>query len=235
VVFRPLVRLADGVQEGVEAALCFDSREELPLQLADLLAVADQTGLMPRLGEWLRETALKQVQQWQRQGQPCALAINLRASEWLQPEFCSVLLRQIEAWGMNPADLILALDEDGLRDPSQPFQSRLQLLRDQGMRLVLDHFGANPIQLADLVRLPIDAVKVHPAFAENGPEEDPALQRLRKACVRLALDLGLEVIVDGIRQEGQCRELEALGCRWGQGPLFDDRFVEAADPEADQR
>lgn len=73
VVFRPLVRLADGVQEGMEAELCFASQEDLPLPLPDLLAVADQAGVMPQLGEWMRNVALEQVQRSRRQGQPCAL------------------------------------------------------------------------------------------------------------------------------------------------------------------
>lgn len=141
---------------------------------------------------------------------------------------------QIEAWEVDPADLIIELDEALLRDPSQFLLSRLDQLRGQGVRLVLDHFGANPIHLADLVRLPIDAVKVHASFGAT-PEGDQVLRRLRQACVRLALDLGLDVIVDGICDQAQQRQLEALGCRWGQGPLFGERRLPDPAPQRVQR
>lgn len=217
-VYRPVVLLQDRSLVGFEAELGLVQEADLPPPL-ELLAIAERAGLMPQLGRWLRSSALQRLRLSRQQGEGCTMALNVRACELKEPDFAVALLQQAAEIGVDPAWLVIELDEGLLRDPSPVALAALDALRDQGIRLVLDHFGTGPIHLVDLMRLPVDAVKVHcqlrPEAAGEGGQ-----RRLDEACVRLALDLGLEVIADGLESEEQRQAMVALGCRWGQGALF---------------
>lgn len=221
IVYRPVVQLSDGGLEGVEAELLIEPRADLHLEPQGFPLLAERVGVMPLLGHWVRACALERLQQRRQRGETGTLALNLRASELKEPGFSAALQQQADGFGVDLAWLVIELDDGLLRDPSPELLGQLDALRAQGVRLVLDHFGATPVHLADLLRLPVDAVKVHRSLGQDPAEEQRRL-RLQQACVRLALDLGLEVIADGIETESQMQDLRALGCRWGQGPLFGD-------------
>jgi diguanylate cyclase (GGDEF)-like protein len=221
IVYRPVVQLSDGGLEGLEAELRIEPRADLHLELQSFPLIAERVGVMPLLGHWMRGCALERLQLLRQQGENGTLALQLRASELKEPGFIAVLQQQADGLGVDLAWLVIELDDGLMRAPSTELLGQLDGLRALGVRLVLDDFGARPMHLADLLRLPLDAVKVHHHLGQD-PVEDGRRLRLRHACVRLALDLGLEVIADGIETECQLQELRTLGCRWGQGPLFGD-------------
>jgi diguanylate cyclase len=217
--YRPVVQLSDGGLEGFEAVLRIEPRADLHLEPKTFPQIAERVGVMPLLGHWVRDCALARLQQQRHRGETCTLALHLRASELKDPGFSEALQQQADGLGVDLAWLVIELGDGLMRDPSTELLGQLHALRALGVRLVLDQFGAIPMHLANLLRLPLDAVKVHHSLDQD-PAEDERSLRLRQACVRLALDLGLEVIADGIETESQLQDLRMLGCRWGQGPLF---------------
>jgi EAL domain-containing protein (putative c-di-GMP-specific phosphodiesterase class I) len=121
--------------------------------------------------------------------------------------------------GLDPARIAVVLTERALIDPPAAVEMELEALRGMGVRLVLDGFGGGAIHLACLARLPLAMVRLHPSLCRD-PGDDAPLRRLRQVALRLARDLDLDVIAEGIETDLQLEELRSLGCRWGQGPRF---------------
>jgi diguanylate cyclase (GGDEF)-like protein len=217
--YRPVVGLETGTVDGYEARLRIAPEADLQLEPQDVVAIAERAGLMPQLGRWVRASALEWLLRRRSSGDSVALTFEVRASEVREPGFCTALLQQASGIGVDPSWLVIALDEALLREPTPALLDQLDGLRRCGVRLFIDQFGANALHLADLVRLPIDAVRIQASFGQDA-EAERRQQRLRQVCVRLAQDLGLEVLADGIATEAQRQSLLDLGCRWGQGPLF---------------
>lgn len=221
--YRPIVSLQDGRLQGYEAQLRLEPPdcEQAPFPMADFLASVERSGLSLPLGRWLRRTALAQLQEWDRHTPALTLALPISASELAGRRLCHGLATQAAAAHLDPARLVLTVAEPLLLDPSADLCAELQALSALGVKLVLDHFGAGPSNLATLCQLPLEAIRCDLPELQ-GPQQQRHGRRaaLLPAAIRLVRDLGLEVIADGITHEHQPGELQQLGVRWGQGPLY---------------
>jgi len=217
--FRPIIELREGSLHGFEATLQLEPPGGPLRRGAEALAAAEHLCLAVPLGRWSRATALARLQSGPAGGGASAVAFQVSAAELRQGGLSAELESQVGRVGLDPAQIALVLSEAALIDPSSAVGMELEALRELGVRLVLDGFGAGAIHLAGLARLPLAMVRLHPSLCRD-PGGDVRLRQLRQATLRLALDLDLDVIAEGIETDAQLEELRSLGCRWGQGPHF---------------
>ena len=217
--FRPIIDLGDGSLHGLEATLALEPPGGALHRGAEALAEVERLGLAVSLGRWSRAMALARLQQGPAGAGTSAVAFQISSGELKEGGLSAELERQADRVGLNPARIALLLSEAVLIDPPAAAKMELEALWAMGVRLVLDGFGAGPIHLGGLARLPLAMVRLHPSLCRD-PGDDGHLRRMRQVALRLALDLDLEVIAEGIETDGQLQELRSLGCRWGQGPRF---------------
>jgi len=217
--YRPIIALADSSVSGHEVQLRLEHPGEGAWPGADLLATAEPLGLSGSLGRWLRATALNQLGQRHGVSDTQLLAFTITAAELREPGLSGELQAQVRRNGLDPGRIALVLQAELLCDPPAALLPELESLRSLGVQLVLDGFGTGATPLPALVQLPLTAIRLHCSLAA-APDHSGRLRRLRDASVRLARELDLDVIAEGIESATEIEELRALGCRWGQGPHF---------------
>ncbi|MBV8620530.1 MAG: EAL domain-containing protein [Curvibacter sp.] len=187
----------------------------------EFIPLAEETGLIIELGEWVLEAACQQLRTWA--GRPAtrdlSIAVNVSARQFHQGDFVQRVLSVVERFEVHPARLKLELTEGLLIDNIESVIERMTLLRRHGIRFSLDDFGTGYSSLAYLKRLPLDQLKIDQSFVRDllSDPDDVAIARM---IVSLADTLGLEVIAEGVETEAQYDCLTSLGCRSYQGYLF---------------
>jgi EAL domain-containing protein (putative c-di-GMP-specific phosphodiesterase class I) len=186
------------------------------------VALAEDTGLIVPIGRWVLHAACQAARDWQRrfplQPHPF-LSVNLSVRQLQQPDLLEDVAGALDASGLDPGELMLEITESVLVTDQEAMLERLGGLRALGVHLAIDDFGTGYSALAYLRSLPADTLKLAKPFVDGlllGVEE----AALTNAILRIADLLDLQVIAEGIEQEAQARELERLGCRFGQGFHF---------------
>ncbi len=214
--FQPRVALADGIPNGAEALLRWPQGPRGMVLPGAFLPMAAEAGLSGAIGAWVLQTACAAAGQW-----ACSLpvAVNLTREQLADAAFATQVSAALQASGLPPERLELELPETCLALPDTNLLLLLATLRDLGVGVVLDDFGAEHGSLTALRRLPLTAVKLDSSVVRGLPldRDDAALAR---TTVRIAHDLGLTVTAEGIETEAQRACLAALGCDDGQGFLF---------------
>ena len=185
----------------------------LPSQFIDLV---EQDGLAGRLATWALRGALGQVTTWRARGLDVRVSVNLSARNLDNPDLPALVEGLLHECGAAPGWLTLELTENSIiLDPERTI-SVLSDLRALGVRIAVDDFGSGQSALAYLKRLPVDEVKIDRSFVLNMTVDrhDAAIVR---STIRLAHDLGLEVVGEGVENEATRNLLAAYGCDFGQG------------------
>ena len=186
------------------------------------IPLAEETGLVVQIGEWVLREACRQVSAWnaQRRAQPpLTVSVNLSARQFQQSGLPTMVSAALEQTGLDPGTLVLEITESLLLHDTDATMNRLQRLKGLDVRLALDDFGTGYSSLAYLRRFPIDILKIDKSFVDevvNGPEASA----VARAIVQLGTTLRLDTIAEGIEAAGQHAELLASGCRLGQGYYF---------------
>jgi diguanylate cyclase (GGDEF)-like protein len=217
--FQPWVCLETAQVLGYEALVRPQGLQGNAILPAELIAVAEASGLMTALGLLVLEQSLlasRQLELWSR---GCLLAINFSPHQLSRPGFAAEVVAMAERLGASPELLCIEVTESALI--AQPHRTRDELcdLRSAGFQVYLDDFGTGYSSLNWLADLPIDGVKIDRSFIAT-MTEDPRRHALVAAILRLANDLNLEVVAEGIERADQVEALRRLGCRLGQGYLF---------------
>ncbi|WP_233153578.1 bifunctional diguanylate cyclase/phosphodiesterase [Kineosporia sp. R_H_3] len=210
---QPIVDLTDQRWVGCEALVRWDAPGG-PRPPREFLRVAEETGQIVPLGRWVLGQALGWLA---RYGDPCAgISVNVASRQLADPAFASTVLHALEVSGVDPARLTLEVTEQTAIDDLTRTGARLQSLRALGVHVSLDDFGTGFSSLGYLAQLPVDELKIDRRFVAGLGlrAEDDALVR---AVLRLAADLGLAVVAEGVETAEQARALAALGCRRAQG------------------
>ena len=219
--YQPVVDLASGRLLGFEALLRWEHPERGTLGPTDFVPIAEETGLILRLGDWVLQQACQDASRWpmHRDGSRLWVAANLAAKQLSQPGIEERVRAAIEAAGIAPQRLYLELTESSVMQGADTANRALWALKSLGVRLLLDDFGTGYSSLAYLHRLPIDGVKVDRSCVDV--LRDGARQSLLlEGVVRVAKDAGLRVIAEGVSEREQVATLVRLGCDAGQGFLF---------------
>jgi diguanylate cyclase (GGDEF)-like protein/PAS domain S-box-containing protein len=232
VAYQPVVSMHTGLLTGFEALSRWDHPTHGAVGPDEFIAVAEESGLILPLGQWVLTSALDQLQRW-RVEHPAAAAlemsVNVSVGKLRQADFGDQVADALLLAGVDPTLLVLELTESQLMDDTEQTFAKLERLRLTGVRVAIDDFGTGWSSLSYLLRLPVDKLKIDRSFVEAmgpGRPESAVVQ----AIVTMGHELGLEIVAEGIETDAQREALLAAGCDLGQGYLL-GRPVPAADVE----
>lgn len=205
---------------GAEALLRWSAKDLGGVSPDEFIPVAEETGLIVPIGEWVLRHACIQGVSWIKEGLPdIHLAVNLSAYQFKQKNLIDRISGILSETGMNTDNLELEMTESMLMENAEETIQVFRSLKDMGLSLSIDDFGTGYSSLSYLTRFPIDALKIDRSFVTNLPDDRDAVA-IAKAIVSMAKNLKLKIIAEGIETEGQEVFLHALGCSQGQGYLF---------------
>jgi EAL domain-containing protein (putative c-di-GMP-specific phosphodiesterase class I) len=217
--YQPLLECEGRAVIGVEALVRWQPPGEAIVYPGRFIALAEETGLIGALGEWVLETACRQVQRWRRAGaSELRLAVNLSARQLRQPEFPDRLTRVLTDTGLDPDALELEITESILMEHGTLVVGTLHALRSMGVRVAIDDFGTGYSSLAYLKRLPLDTLKIDRSFVADIPSHEGGAE-IAAAIIALAHQLHFEVLAEGVESEAQLDFLREHGCDYFQGFL----------------
>ena len=210
-----------GKVTGAEALIRWMHPQRGMIYPGTFIALAEETGLITRLGQWVLETACAQLVAWSTQpaGETLNVAVNVSARQFRHPDFVKQALAVIDSSGANPHNLKLELTESVLLENLDDTIAKMSTLKSHGIGFSLDDFGTGYSSLAYLKRLPLDQLKIDQSFVKDVLHDanDAAIAR---TIVALGQTLGLDVIAEGVETEGQRSFLAENGCHFYQGNLF---------------
>ncbi|MCG3188878.1 MAG: hypothetical protein LKCHEGNO_01068 [Burkholderiaceae bacterium] len=219
VAYQPQFAIAGDAIVGAEALLRWRDPELGEVAPAQFIAVAEESGFIIALGDWVLGQAVRQAAAWRSKGMPLKVAVNVSALQFQQSDFVDRVAEVLRAADLPGALLELELTESILvRDASEALQ-RLYALSQLGVKLAIDDFGTGYSSLAYLKRFPIEKLKIDKSFIRNLPTDDSDAAIVR-AVIQLARALNLRVNAEGVETEAQRRLLAEQGCDELQGFLF---------------
>jgi diguanylate cyclase (GGDEF)-like protein len=220
--YQPIVALADGRVTGVEALVRWNHPERGLLGPGEFIPVAEESGLIVGLGEWVFREACRQSVAWRTAGAPpLPISVNLSARQVFQPGLVERLARIVEDTGADPAMLRAEITESAIMEETEAGVATLHALRELGIPIVLDDFGTGYSSLAYVRRFPIDVLKIDRSFVADldaADAEDGGA--IVEAIVSMARSLRVGVVAEGIETAAHAERLVALGCTTGQGFLY---------------
>jgi diguanylate cyclase (GGDEF)-like protein/PAS domain S-box-containing protein len=222
VYYQPIVRLADGDLIGFEALVRWQHPVLGLLSPDEFISVAEESGIIVPLGGWVLEQSCVDLSRWQRgrvhRENPLHVSVNVSPRQLQAPQFAEDVRASLRRHSLDPAALTLEITESVLLHDVDVVMARLVELHDIGLTLALDDFGTGYSSLSYLHRFPIGVIKIDRSFVQR-MEEDDGLTIL-DAIVALAKSLNLDLIAEGIELVSQARQLQVLGCTYGQGFFF---------------
>ena len=218
--YQPQVELASHALRGVEALVRWRHPERGVVSPAHFIPIAEESGLILPLGEWVLRQALRQLKAWQKEGLPAfRISINISALQFQQRGFPDFLHTQILECGVDARLVELELTEGILMQNVDTVLTTLGRIKELGVSLAIDDFGTGFSSLSYLRRFPIDRLKIDQSFVRD-IEHTPANESIAHAIVALANSLSLEVVAEGIEKLAEKQVIEHLRCGEGQGYLF---------------
>jgi diguanylate cyclase (GGDEF)-like protein len=204
---------------GFEALVRWEHPERGLITPSEFVPMAEETGLIVPIGEWVIEQALGQVRRWRQSRPGMTISVNLSARQLADPHLVVKLERALQAAGADPGVLWLEVTEDTVQQDPIAVGSALGALDRLGVNLALDDFGMGHSSLQTLRELPVDMLKIHQSFV-TALDAEPDASALVGAVVELGHALGLTVIAEGVETDVQLAHLRELGCDGAQGFLF---------------
>lgn len=218
--FQPRVDLRAGRVTACEALLRWHRPGAGLVMPGAFIGVAEETGLIGALGQWVLEQAVAQARRWLDEGVAAQVAINVSALQFEQPGFVQDVAVALQRHGLPPALLELELTESILIRDAEEALAKLQALAALGVELSLDDFGTGYSSLTYLKRFPLHRLKIDRSFVMALGEEAAAEAAIVAAIVQMGHALGMEVVAEGVEQPAQLRQLSRLGCDHYQGFLY---------------
>ncbi|MFY9512206.1 MAG: EAL domain-containing protein [Rubrivivax sp.] len=217
--YQPQIRLSDGALIGAEALIRWRDPELGEVSPARFIPVAEDSGFIVAIGDWVLSQAVRQAALWHESGREVPIAINVSALQFQQAQFVDRVASVLAVSGLPPRLLELELTESILvRDADEALQ-RLHALARLGVQLAIDDFGTGYSSLAYLKRFPIGKLKIDRSFIKGLPDDDSDVG-IVSAILQMARALGMQVIAEGVETETQRQFLQAAGCAEFQGFLY---------------
>ena len=229
--YQPKVALTSGALIGAEALVRWVHPELGLLSPARFIPLAEETGLILPLGEWILKQACRQARAWLDAGLELKLlSVNMSARQFVQRDLVRRVADVLDATGLAPACLELELTESMMMGHAEEYVERLNALKALGVQLSVDDFGTGYSSLSYLKRFPVDRLKIDKSFVRD-IVTDPDDAAIAQAVIRLGQILGLAVTAEGVETDEQLDFLRRHGCDEAQGyyfspPLPPDAFAE---------
>jgi diguanylate cyclase (GGDEF)-like protein len=215
--YQPKLDILSGRITGTEALLRWNHPRHGLVAPNDFIPLAEETGLIGPIGEWVFATACARNKGWQRRGfSNLTIAVNLSARQFADPQLLSKLSRIIQSSGMDTSTLELEITESMVMAHGASAVEVLEALKATGVHITIDDFGTGYSSLAYLKRLPIDSIKIDRSFIRDIPG-DSGGAKITRAVIALAHSLKLQVIAEGVETEAQLAFLRSLHCDEFQG------------------
>ena len=215
--YQPKVEVATGLITGVEALLRWDHPRRGLISPMDFIPLAEETGLIASIGEWVLATACARTKEWQDHGfARLDVAVNLSARQFADPMLLPKLTSIIRRSGLNPSSLELEITESLVMSHGGSAVAVLQQLKSLGVRIAIDDFGTGYSSLAYLKRFPIDTLKVDRSFIRDIPA-DSGDKQITRAIIAMAHSLRLRVVAEGVETADQLKFLRKERCDTVQG------------------
>ncbi len=216
--YQPQVALDDGRLLGAEALVRWTDPELGVVSPAAFIPLAEESGFIITIGNWVMQEAVRQAATWQRSGRPLVVSVNVSALQFQQPDFVERVAACIADAELHPALLELELTESILVQDANEALARLHALAGLGVSLAIDDFGTGYSSLAYLKKFPISKLKIDRTFVMGLPE-DESDRAIVGATVAMARALKLSVVAEGVETQAQCDYLRELQCASYQGFL----------------
>ncbi len=218
--YQPRYDLDSQAMTGVEALLRWRHPERGLLAAGEFLPVAEESGVIEEIGEWVLRHACLQAKAW-REGLVGGLrvAVNLSMRQFHRPGFVDRIEEMMRETGCDPAQLELEIKEDLMMRDHEHIAAALERLSALGVTITVDNFGTGHSSLGYLKRFPLDALKIDRSFVQGLPDDADDLA-IAGSIIALAKSLKLRVIAEGVETEAQRRFLQQAGCLEAQGHLF---------------
>jgi len=220
--YQPIVELSSGCVVGMEALVRWRHPSRGLIQPDEFIALAEESGAIRQLGSVVMAAAAREVGEWNaaRAGQvPTFLTVNVSALELQQADFLDEVERVLADADLDPRRLVLEITESAMFRDTAATITKLEALRERGVRIAIDDFGTGYASLTYLRRFPVDIIKIAHEFIGAADADTPEWA-FTGAILALGRALGLMVIAEGIEDRGQHERLLALGCTLGQGYYF---------------
>jgi diguanylate cyclase (GGDEF)-like protein len=220
--FQPIVALEPERTVGFEALVRWDHPTLGLVAPSDFIDLAEETGQIEAIGAWVMRGAISTAAHWYHTQPATArpyISVNVSARQFRTPGFAQRVDRELAAAGLPASHLMVELTESVLLREEDQVWTELATLRDTGVRLALDDFGTGFSSLSYLVQTPIDVIKIDKSFVRTLGTSHRHYAIIN-GIVRLAQQLGLQVVAEGIETTGDLEFLVRMGCRYGQGYLF---------------
>ncbi|CAN5622764.1 hypothetical protein BH10ACT10_BH10ACT10_07810 [soil metagenome] len=219
--YQPVVRCADGLVCGVEALVRWHHPEHGPVSATTIIAIAERSGLMSRVGRWVLVRACRDAARWRddHPSSPVDLAVNVSAHQLMATGFVADTMAVVSASGLDPRTLVLEVTENILIEDGEVALLVLQQLRRAGIRIALDDFGTGYSSLSYLHRLPIDILKIDRSFVAD-IERASRGGAIVGAVTTLAHVLDLAVVAEGVETPRQDDQVREMGADQAQGYLY---------------
>jgi diguanylate cyclase (GGDEF)-like protein/PAS domain S-box-containing protein len=229
-MYQPQVDIHSGKNTGLEALVRWRTPEFGLVPPDKFIRVAENSGLIIPIGEWVLQTASSQIQQWHQLGLDTTVAVNVSAIQFRQDGFRDLIHRVLQDTGIAPEHLELELTESVLTTNADVMFALLQDLKDMGLKLAIDDFGTGYSSLSYLRQFPVSKLKIDRSFIHDVATNSDAAA-VAKAIIGLAKSLNLKVIAEGVETEAQLAFLREHACDEAQGYYFSKplEVQEAAD------
>jgi diguanylate cyclase len=221
-LYQPQVDLRSGEVVGLEALLRWDHPTRGLVEPVEFLWLAEETGLINAIGNWVLEETCRQAAQWREVGpgsSPLRVSVNLSAGQHTDPGLIETVRRVVTQAAIQPGSLCLEITEGVLMRDAEAAIETLRALKEIGVMISMDDFGSSQSSLGALKRFPLDILKVDRSFV-SGLGEDGEDAAIVSAVINMAHALGLVTVADGVESREQVEHLKSFGCDVGQGYYF---------------
>ena len=224
--YQPKRHLHSGLVTRVEVLIRWNHPRRGLLMPVSFVPIAERTGLIKPMTDWILDKALQQCREWQDAGAPIHVAVNVSAKSLLEETLPSKVQSLLDKWNIDPRFLKIEITESSIMaDPAHAL-AIMSMLQSMGVRLSVDDFGTGYSSLTHLRELPIDEIKIDKAFVLGMLTSD-ADAAIVRTVIDLAHNLGKQVCAEGVEDAETMRRLEEMGCDLAQG-YFISRAIPAA-------
>jgi diguanylate cyclase (GGDEF)-like protein len=220
--YQPIISLKTGIIQGFEALVRWQSPARGFVSPGAFIPVAEETGLIVPMGEWILTTACRQMQQWRKQfpqAESTVISVNLSSRQFAQDNLIAQIQEALIATGLDGANLKLEITESMVMDDVENTIVLLNQLKELGIKISMDDFGTGFSSFNYLHRFPTDTLKVDRSFVSN-MSQGVKNKEIVNTIIILAHRLGMDVIAEGIETEAEQKILQEFNCEYGQGYLF---------------
>jgi diguanylate cyclase (GGDEF)-like protein/PAS domain S-box-containing protein len=227
--YQPVLNVADHTVVGAEVLLRWNDPEHGSVPPQTFIPLAEESGLIHALGEWVLKSAAEQCAAWHSAGLDLSVSVNLSARQFYREDLAQRISEIVTGVGCNPAWIELEVTETSLLHDLDAIRKVLHALRVEGFSVAIDDFGTGYSSLTHLKHFPIDTLKIDISFIAD-LETDPGDAAITEAIIGLARGLGLRVVAEGVGTQAQLDFLDARGCHSFQG-YFASRALPADEFE----